>query len=108
MTSKSDVFSYGVVLFELFSCGDNPWAGFNNDSVIAELRKGNRMPIPESFEFKFIVKLINQCWQEESDQRPTFQVFFSFFLFFSFHNLLFDSKSFPHFKIQIMRIKLII
>lgn len=67
------MFSFGVVLFEIFSGGENPWAGKVNDEVIAALKKGNRLDIPEEFKPSFVKNLIFECWKEEPANRPSFQ-----------------------------------
>ena len=74
ITSKCDVFSFGVVLFEIYSKGESPWAGISNSEVTQALRNDKRMPIPENFGPEWIVKLINNCWQKDPKQRPTFKV----------------------------------
>ncbi len=45
-STKSDVWSYGVVLFELSSYGDNPYAGKENESVIKFVIGGGKLELP--------------------------------------------------------------
>uniref|UniRef100_F1LEJ8 Tyrosine-protein kinase n=1 Tax=Ascaris suum TaxID=6253 RepID=F1LEJ8_ASCSU len=70
-TTKSDVWSYGVFLFEVFSLGDGPFPCVQPQDMIAFLEKGyrNEKPIncPEE-----IYELMKQCWQESPQRRPTF------------------------------------
>jgi len=73
ISMKSDVFSFGVLLFEIFSKGREPWAGKSNDEVIVALERGERMRLPETFGPPFIIDLMNDCWKEEPHERPTFK-----------------------------------
>lgn len=72
-SAKCDVFSFGVVLFEIFSKGKTPWAGMTNDDVIRELQNGGRMPLPPDFGPQFIKDIMEECWKDDPHQRPTFK-----------------------------------
>ncbi len=82
ISSKSDVFSFGVVLFEIFSKGENPWSGFGNAQVINSLKDGTTMPLPKDFGPESIIQIIHKCWKINPHERPTFKVFKNYFLFF--------------------------
>jgi serine/threonine protein kinase len=45
-TTKSDVWSYGVVLFEISTYGDNPYNGKENEEVIEFVKTGGRLEMP--------------------------------------------------------------
>ncbi|XP_068690219.1 receptor-type tyrosine-protein phosphatase F-like [Montipora foliosa] len=46
LSSKSDVWSYGVVLYEIFTIGGIPYPGWSEAKTMAELKRGYRMPKP--------------------------------------------------------------
>ena len=71
-SSQSDVWSFGVVLWEIFSLAKVPYAGLQfNDSFINRLQNGYRMKKPE-FAPDEIGQLMADCWKTEPNQRPTF------------------------------------
>ena len=47
-TTKSDVWSYGVVLWELSTFGDNPYSGKENESVIKFVTDGGKLDLPQN------------------------------------------------------------
>ena len=53
-TSYSDVWSYGIVAWEVMSYGEKPYWDMSNDDVIKNIRQGMRLPSPvvSVFEFK--------------------------------------------------------
>ncbi|XP_067041489.1 tyrosine kinase receptor Cad96Ca-like [Acropora muricata] len=71
LSSKSDVWSYGIVLYEIFTMGGIPYPGWSEAKTIAELRNGYRMPKPPHIESS-LYHLMNTCWQEEPMIRPEF------------------------------------
>jgi len=68
-STQSDVWSFGVVLWEIFSYGQAPYPGLSNPEVIQQVYKGYRMPAPENCPPE-IAELMNECWQEEPLKRP--------------------------------------
>ena len=46
-TSKSDVWAYGIVLWEMFSLGNAPYPGINHDQLLPLLETGYRMEAPK-------------------------------------------------------------
>lgn len=71
-SSKSDVWSFGIVLWEIFSLGDSPYPGLRSREVKERVNDGYRMKRPE-FANDFYYKLMMQCWQGKPKQRPTFK-----------------------------------
>jgi serine/threonine protein kinase len=70
-SSQSDVWSFGNVLWELFSLGKVPYPGFNFKQLIRELQDGYRMDKPP-FATNEIGQLMSCCWKMEPNERPTF------------------------------------
>ena len=70
-SSQSDVWSFGVVLWELFTLGKVPCPGKGVDQLIEELQNGYRMDKPQ-FAPKEIGHLMANCWKSMPNERPTF------------------------------------
>ena len=70
-TSQSDVWSYGVVLWELMTLGRSPYHGINAYDLQRLLEGGYRMSKPYNCSPE-IYSLMRQCWQADPNQRPTF------------------------------------
>lgn len=68
-SSQSDVWAFGVVLWEIFSYGQAPYPGLSNSEVIQEVSKGYRMPPPDNCPGQ-IVELMNECWHDDPLKRP--------------------------------------
>ncbi|XP_067023589.1 tyrosine kinase receptor Cad96Ca-like [Acropora muricata] len=71
LSSKSDVWSYGIVLYEIFTMGGIPYPGWSEAKTIAELQNGYRMPRPPHIDSS-LYHLMRTCWQEEPILRPEF------------------------------------
>ena len=70
-TEKTDVYAYGMVVFEVLA-GDLPWAGLGYPQIITQvLVKGSRPPPPKGAPAD-LVALMQRCWDHEPDARPTF------------------------------------
>lgn len=70
-TEMSDVWSFGVLLWEMFSYGSQPYHGRTNPEVIEMIRDRKLLSCPSHCP-KRIYALMCSCWQELSEQRPTF------------------------------------
>jgi len=69
-SQSSDMWAFGVVLWELFNWGEAPYPGFTNQMVIESVVEGYTMKIPTHFPAE-ITELILQCWKFDHHERPT-------------------------------------
>ncbi|XP_058831666.1 tyrosine-protein kinase transmembrane receptor Ror [Topomyia yanbarensis] len=70
-TTESDVWSYGVVLWEIYSYGLQPYYGYSNQEVINMVRARQLLPCPEACP-SAVYSLMVECWHEQAVRRPTF------------------------------------
>ncbi|KAH3756894.1 Tyrosine-protein kinase Src42A [Pelomyxa schiedti] len=82
-TDKSDVWSFGVVLWEIFEFGIEPYPAMTNQQALTAIRAGYRMPIPRYLQQEpqnilgeAVYKLMLDCWHSEANKRPTFAVIY--------------------------------
>ncbi|TVK90660.1 Inactive tyrosine-protein kinase transmembrane receptor ROR1 [Bagarius yarrelli] len=71
-TTDSDIWAFGVVLWEIFSFGLQPYYGFSNQEVIEMVRKRQLLPCPDDCPPR-VYTLMNECWQEGPARRPRFK-----------------------------------
>ncbi|XP_036405383.1 tyrosine-protein kinase SRK2 [Megalops cyprinoides] len=69
---KSDVWSFGILLYEIITFGQMPYPTMNNHQVIQKLSTGYRMPCPANCP-PVIYNLMMDCWKENELERPTFE-----------------------------------
>ncbi|XP_023099018.1 tyrosine-protein kinase SYK isoform X2 [Prionailurus viverrinus] len=70
-SSKSDVWSFGVLMWEAFSYGQKPYRGMKGSEVSAMLEKGERMGCPTGCP-REMYELMKLCWTYEVESRPGF------------------------------------
>eukprot|EP01119_Soliformovum_irregulare_P020770 TRINITY_DN6784_c0_g1_i1.p1 TRINITY_DN6784_c0_g1~~TRINITY_DN6784_c0_g1_i1.p1 ORF type:complete len:1090 (+),score=260.02 TRINITY_DN6784_c0_g1_i1:142-3270(+) len=71
-STASDIWSFGIVLWELFSHGTRPYAGDSNKEVIRRITEGHVMDPPLNCP-SAIASLMKSCWQMDSNLRPSFE-----------------------------------
>uniref|UniRef100_A0A8C6V517 Tyrosine-protein kinase n=1 Tax=Naja naja TaxID=35670 RepID=A0A8C6V517_NAJNA len=69
---KSDVWSFGILLFEIITYGKMPYAGLMGFQVLQKLDQGYRMPQPVNCPLE-LYNIMLQCWNVEAKERPTFE-----------------------------------
>lgn len=71
-TTQSDVWSFGVLIWEIFSLGASPYPGVQIDEeFFCRLKEGTRMRAPE-YSSSEIYQTMLDCWHGEPQERPTF------------------------------------
>ncbi|XP_071452914.1 vascular endothelial growth factor receptor 1-like [Hetaerina americana] len=71
-STKSDVWSFGVVLWELFTLGRTPYPGFEvNETFLKRLIQGYRMEKPE-YSTHDMYRVMMGCWKDKPFDRPNF------------------------------------
>ncbi|XP_075923615.1 LOW QUALITY PROTEIN: platelet-derived growth factor receptor alpha [Petromyzon marinus] len=71
-TTQSDVWSYGILLWEIFSLGGTPYPGMPVDSQFYnKLKSGYRMDSPD-YAPPDIYDFMVRCWNADAEKRPTF------------------------------------
>ena len=69
---KSDVWSFGILLFEIITYGRFPYPDMTNAQILEKLPQGYRMPRPIGCSHK-LYDIMLDCWREEPKQRPSFK-----------------------------------
>lgn len=70
-TLESDVWSYGVVLWEIYSLGKQPYFGHSNEEVVRLILQGIMLIPPEDCP-PLICELMRNCWKTEPKDRTCF------------------------------------
>uniref|UniRef100_A0A4W6G993 receptor protein-tyrosine kinase n=1 Tax=Lates calcarifer TaxID=8187 RepID=A0A4W6G993_LATCA len=70
-TSASDVWSYGIVMWEVMSYGERPYWEMSNQDVIKAIEESYRLPGPMDCP-EALYHLMMDCWQRERSNRPKF------------------------------------
>ena len=69
--TKTDVWSYGVLVWELLTRGVTPYPDVDNWEILNYLKQGRRMPRP-AFCPELLYYILLRCWSDDPKQRPTF------------------------------------
>ena len=70
-TTESDVWAFGVVLWEIYSYGLQPYYGYSNSEVIEMIRSRQLLPCPEDCPSRMYAFMV-ECWHETPGRRPIF------------------------------------
>ncbi len=71
-TVASSVWSFGIVLWEIFSNCDIPYRDFDIQQTIAKITQGSRLVCPPACP-EGLHKLMLRCWDPEPNNRPIFK-----------------------------------
>lgn len=71
---KSDVWSFGVLMWETLSFGSSPYGKMDRNEVFQFLEAGNRLAKPENLtvDISSYYNIMVKCWEWEPENRPTF------------------------------------
>ncbi|KAE8624308.1 hypothetical protein XENTR_v10005908 [Xenopus tropicalis] len=70
-STASDVWSFGIVMWEVMSYGERPYWDMSNQDVIKAIEDGFRLPAPISCP-PYLHQLMLDCWQKDRNERPKF------------------------------------
>ncbi|XP_053169066.1 inactive tyrosine-protein kinase 7 isoform X1 [Hemicordylus capensis] len=71
-STKSDVWSFGVVMWEIFTLGEMPYSKLVDEEVLTGLQSGKmKLPHPEGCPSK-LSKVMQRCWAPSPKDRPSF------------------------------------
>jgi serine/threonine protein kinase len=70
---KTDVWSYGVTLWEIYSKGDAPYAKYKSADMKKHLKTGTRLSRPDACPPDLFDKVVYPCWNATPKKRPSFQ-----------------------------------
>ena len=70
-SSESDVWSFGILLWEAFSLGAVPYANLSNQQTREAIEQGVRLEPPEQCP-EDVYRLMQRCWEYDPRRRPSF------------------------------------
>lgn len=76
-STKTDVWSYGVLLWEIFSGGEEPYDGLTGPELRSYVESGGRLSKPRACPDS-IYAFMRRCWAADSTDRPSFKEIFDF------------------------------
>ncbi|XP_050687142.1 putative inactive tyrosine-protein kinase Wsck isoform X2 [Eriocheir sinensis] len=68
---KSDVWSFGCLMWEVSTLGGTPYADVRTEEVAGRVMRGLRLPQPQYVGDELYQMMLN-CWQHDMDERPSF------------------------------------
>lgn len=71
-TTASDVWMFGVCMWEILMLGVKPFQGVKNNDVIGKIENGERLALPQNCPPR-LYSLMSQCWAYEPSKRPSFK-----------------------------------
>ncbi|XP_074428664.1 cytoplasmic tyrosine-protein kinase BMX [Larus michahellis] len=77
-SSKSDVWAFGILMWEVFTLGKQPYELYDNIQVIEKVTQGYRLYRPQLVS-DVIYQIMYNCWHELPEKRPAFFQLLSFF-----------------------------
>ncbi|KAF7287415.1 hypothetical protein GWI33_001389 [Rhynchophorus ferrugineus] len=78
-SNKSDVWSFGITIWEMYSFGATPYGDKKGAEAITLIDRGERLERPEKCP-QYIYDIMLRCWALDKDDRPSFQELLNFFM----------------------------
>jgi serine/threonine protein kinase len=78
-STKSDVWSYGMVMYEIWSLGHKPFEGMSNENIKLKLMEGQQHPPPPGCPMDIYIMMV-KCWNPKHQDRPSFREILEEFL----------------------------
>ncbi len=70
-SSASDVWSYGILLWEMANPGKLPYENYKHKDIISKIKLGYTLNIPHTYP-KEVQDVIRLCWKRNPSERPSF------------------------------------
>jgi len=74
-TVETDVWAFGVLLWEIFSFALQPYYGLTNEQVVQFIKDGNMLECPENTP-KSVYRVMSGCWSSKPNNRPCFRTLY--------------------------------
>lgn len=71
-SSKSDVWAFGVLMWEVFTCGKVPYGRLKNSEVVEMVQRGQVLEKPKGC-LNEIYNVMRACWRQSPEERPSFR-----------------------------------
>uniref|UniRef100_A0A1X7U1R7 Protein kinase domain-containing protein n=1 Tax=Amphimedon queenslandica TaxID=400682 RepID=A0A1X7U1R7_AMPQE len=91
-THKTDIWSFGVTVWEILTFGESPFKGKSVFELLKLLEKGDRLKQPKTCTLVFYKSLQN-CWELEPEKRPSFED-----LVYQFNTMMMSPKKYVKIK----------
>ncbi len=79
ISNESDIWSYGVLMWEIYTYGQTPYPTIQAENILANLNSGYRMDKPTDCDQFIYDEIILNCWRIEPKKRPTFSQLVDFY-----------------------------
>nr|ASY93143.1 interleukin-2-inducible T-cell kinase [Branchiostoma belcheri] len=71
-SSKSDIWAFGILMWEVFTLGKTPYPNLNTTDVVRQVTHGKHLDRPQRCPHA-VYRIMKQCWEKDPLRRPTFK-----------------------------------